>query len=140
MRWNNLTSEYVRTATLNGERLVLLFAADFKARYNRDICISCISQFNTDFQKYKYDMSEVKSEYKLKPKYNNIILGFGRNGRLSNERMNEEDAAYLLATHPLGAALFEKLPAPKPIIKEVKKEEKKEEKKKEVKKTHPDLL
>lgn len=119
MKWQNLTANYVRTANVDGRRLVLDFAIDFKNKFNREICVSCISQFNADFAKYINSMSEKTVNYRLKGKYNNISLGFGKRGRLSNENMNDKDALFLLKHHPKGKELFDILPEeePKPEVK-----------------------
>lgn len=120
MNWSEYKPEYVRTAIVGGRRLVLDFANDFEEKFNYEICITCISKFNNDFYKYINSMSTQKSEFKLKAKYNNIPLGFGKRGRLSNENMNEKDAMFLLKNHPKGRDLFEKIPEAKP--EKIKKE------------------
>lgn len=119
MDWKNYTADYVRTATVDGRRLVLDFAKDFQQKFNYEICISCIAKFQTDFNKYIYAMSEINSEYRLKPKYNNIPLGFGKRGRLSNENMNDKDALFLIKNHPRGVELFDKIPKVEPVKVEI---------------------
>jgi len=120
-QYHNFDADFVRTATVNGRRLALDFAIDFKEKFNREVCISCANQFKQDFQKYLSSMENKKYNYKLKPKYNNIPLGFGKRGRLSNENMNDKDAEMLMRTHPKGKELFEIYPKEEPIkVKKIK--------------------
>jgi hypothetical protein len=108
--WRKYEANFVRTQTVDGQRLVLIFANDFKQKFNREICISCESNFKTDFKKYINSMNETKSLYKLKQKYDGILLGFGKKGRLTNDNMNDKDALFLIKNHPKGKELFDFIP------------------------------
>jgi hypothetical protein len=120
--WRKYDANFVRTQTVDGQRLVLIFANDFKNKFNREICVTCESNFKADFEKYINNMETKKSEYKLKAKYDGISLGFGKKGRLSNDNMNDNDARYLIKNHPRGEELFESLPKKEePKIKETNK-------------------
>lgn len=55
-------------------------------------------------------MNETKSLYKLKQKYDGILLGFGKKGRLTNDNMNDKDALFLIKNHPKGKELFDFIP------------------------------
>jgi len=122
--WKKYDANFVRTQIVDGQRLVLIFANDFKNKFNREICISCESNFKTDFQKYINSMDTKKSEYKLKAKYDGILLGFGKKGRLTNDNMNDKDALYLIKNHPKGKDLFEVFPKEEePKTKKIKGDE-----------------
>lgn len=122
--WKKYDANYVRTGILDGHRLAIDFASDFKKKFNREICISCESSFIADFKKYINTMEAKKSNYKLKAKYNGIPLGHGKRGRLTNENMNDKDALYLIKNHPKGKDLFEVFPKEEePKTKKIKGDE-----------------
>lgn len=108
-KWLNYQAEEVRTGVVDGVRLVVEFNKDFKKIFNREVCITCKSDFKKDFEKYINIMSAKNEDYKLKPRYNGIPLGgFGSRVYVTNNTITAAQAKKLAKEHPLGKELFEK--------------------------------
>jgi hypothetical protein len=105
--WQQYTPEQVRADKIDGSRLVLAFAKDYKNYFNQELtCINCESSFKNEFLKYIRTMSkEAKNDYELKPKYNGLPLGFGLRGRVYNGKITKKQADHLLKNHPKGKDL-----------------------------------
>lgn len=99
------------------------FLKDYHARFGghtETLCERCVAQqidkyFNTK------TMSNVKSAYRLKSKYEGISLGFGSTVRVTNATLTDAIAKKLINNHNLGEALFDVVPEKKPAAKPVAK-------------------
>lgn len=111
----------------NGNRLISLFAKEYKKITGDDICPSC-HDFSEKFKKFINRIEAMsKSENKnsgfvLKPMYDNITL-FGSNKYYNNATLTDDLALELLEKHPRGKELFQSVPT---NLKELKKENKPE--------------
>lgn len=109
----------------NGNRLISLFAKDYRSIMHNDICPSC-DDFKTKYQNFikKLEtMSKVENKnsgFVLKPMYDNITL-HGSNVYFRNGTLTDEQAMELLENHPKGEDLFEMIPQ---NLKDFKKSEK----------------
>jgi hypothetical protein len=109
----------------NGNRLISLFAKDYKQVMRSEICPAC-NDFTVKYQNFikKLEtMTKVKnSGFSLKPIYDNITL-HGSQKYFNNANLTDESALELLENHPKGEDLFATLPEnleelknPKPIV------------------------
>ena len=98
----------------NGNRLISLFAKDYKTIMQNDICPSC-NDFEIKYQNFinkLENMSKVEiknSGFSLKPMYENITL-HGSQVYFNNSNLTDELAIQLLEKHPKGEGLFDLLP------------------------------
>lgn len=107
MDWSKYNAEQVRTKSVGGVRLALLFAQDYEKKFNQSVCISCSSNFAADFKKYVMsDLPKQEALYRLKPMYDGISLGFNK-GRVFNVTITEKQAIELAKNHPKGKGLFD---------------------------------
>lgn len=130
MDWGKYTPDTVRTGKdKNGNRLILQFSKDYKKRMGQDLDIGCPKCFRNDFQKYlkKEDMPDKKTEWKIKPMYEGVSLGFGSKVILSSSNITDELAEKFAREHKKGIGLFYSYPGdfamekPKPKRKPRKK-------------------
>lgn len=96
----------------NGNRLISLFAKDYKFITGNDLCASCndFHQVLINFLNQLEKMNKVKnSGFILKAIYENITL-HGSQVYYNNANLTDEMALELLTKHPKGEGLFEILP------------------------------
>src|SRR5690625_4628739 len=94
----------------NGNRYLTEFLKDYHTLYGGSPNAGCGKCLNSYYDKMITKKNTTMSKYRLKKKYDGISLGFGSNVIVSNRNMTDEKAKQLIATHPRGKELFDKLP------------------------------
>ena len=98
----------------NGNRLISIFAKEYKVIMHNDICPSC-NDFEIKYQNFLNKLeimskTEIKnSGFSLKPAYDNITL-HGSQIYFNNANLTDELAIQLIENHPKGEELFDLLP------------------------------
>lgn len=115
-KWKTYQAKEVLTGNdENGNRLLSLFARDYKIITKSELCSSC-NNFTEKFNQFIEKLENMKnienknSVFQLNPMYDNIPLDFGSQIYVSNENLTNELALQLLVNHPLGKELFSVLP------------------------------
>ncbi len=112
--WSQLSiSDIINGRNGQGGRFLVEFARDYQRRYNSSLCISCKGKLEQGIRKFLTQDTMDKgtnSGYVLKKKYEGIQLGFGSQLVLTSINLTDELARRFIEKHPLGEALFEKMP------------------------------
>jgi hypothetical protein len=111
--WRELSPSRIQSGVEDGKRIILEFAQDYRAVFNKELCIGCTGSFENQLQKFlkKQYMKENKTGFKLHERYNGLKLGGFRGiETITNYAMTEEKALLFLTKHPKGKGLFSLLP------------------------------
>lgn len=98
----------------NGNRLISIFAKDYKTVMGTEFCPSC-KDFEIKFKNFINKLENMKnsttknSGFILKAMFDNITL-FGKPKYFNNANLTDEDAIELLESHPKGKELFQAIP------------------------------
>ena len=113
-KWLQYQAKIVLTETdCEGNRLISLFARDYKMITGQDICPSC-NDFQEKFNRFIKKLENMSklgenTGFKLKAMYDNIAI-HGSQSYFMNETLTDTSALELLTKHPRGKELFEELP------------------------------
>ncbi len=115
----------------DGVRYLQLFWQEYTSIFNEKVNPGCSKCLTTCVSKYKNHFKKMASEtqYRLKPKYENIPLEFGSAILVNNNNITEEYAKKLLA-RPNGERFFVHIPAETEPVAEQPKRKRKTVKKK----------
>ena len=116
-KWENLNINYIIGGkTPDGVALLKLFLTDYQNLFSTKVnpsCSKCLQNYLSNYKNKIYTMENPNtSNYRLKPKYNNIALrafGEGYNVNINNNNITDETALILLERFP-AEKIFEKFP------------------------------